>query len=335
MRARPGLGPDDRLLAVTTLSFDISGLELYLPLIVGACVVIADRQVAADALRLAAYLSESRATVMQATPATWRMLLEAGWQGGESLKVLCGGEALAQDLAERLLERCGELWNMYGPTETTIWSMVHRVEPGTGTVPVGRPIGNTRVYVLDSHFEPVPIGVSGEVYIGGAGVAKGYWKRPKLTAERFVADPFSDTEGARLYRTGDLGRYLPDGELEVQGRLDHQVKLRGFRIELGEIEVALCSHAEVREAVVVLRGAGADQSLVAYVVPRGETTPEAGELRALLKRSLPDYMVPVAYVTLDALPMTPNGKVDRNALPEVEQVRPDLGIGFVAPETPT
>jgi acyl-CoA synthetase (AMP-forming)/AMP-acid ligase II len=206
---------------------------------------------------------------------------------------------------------------MYGPTETTIWSTVDRVGSREGLVSIGRPIANTQVYVLDQALEPVPIGVSGELYIGGAGVARGYWKRPELTAERFVPDPFSADPAARLYRTGDLGRHLASGELEVLGRLDHQVKLRGFRIELGEIEAAMSDHADVAKAVVALRGDDpAEQRLVAYYVPRGEPAPEAEELRALLKERLPDYMMPSTIMTLDAVPLTPNGKVDREALPE-------------------
>ena len=178
---------------------------------------------------------------MQATPATWRLLLDAGWTGSAQLKVLCGGEALPRELAQQLLARAAAVWNLYGPTETTIWSAVSKVEPGDGPVPIGRPIANTQLYLLDRHLQPVPIGVPGELYIGGAGVARGYLNRPELTAEQFIPHPFSDEPGARLYKTGDLARYLPDGNLEFLGRLDHQVKLRGFRIELGEIEAVLSS----------------------------------------------------------------------------------------------
>ena len=335
MRERPGLTADDSLVAVTTLSFDIAGLELYLPLLEGACVIIASRAVAMDGEALAAQLATSGATIMQATPATWRLLIESGWPGDPNLKILCGGEALPRDLAEQLLDRCGELWNMYGPTETTIWSAVHRVATGPGPVPVGRPIANTDIYVLDAQLEPVPIGVAGEVFIGGAGVAQGYWKRPELTAERFVPHPFSEQSEARLYRTGDLGRFLASGELEVLGRLDHQVKLRGFRIELGEIEVGLAAHDQVQEAVVVLAGEGIDQRLVAYLVPSGDNAPMAKDLRAFLKERLPDYMVPTAYITLPALPMTPNGKIDRKALPTPDGAQSELtGADYAAPQTP-
>lgn len=332
MARTPGLQAEDRLLAVTTLSFDIAALELYLPLCVGARVIVASRAVATNGEELARQLEVSGATVMQATPATWRMLLETGWRGDRGLKVLCGGEALPRDLAERLLTCCAALWNMYGPTETTIWSAVHQVASGRGPVPIGRPIANTDIYVLDPRYlEPQPVGVAGEIFIGGAGVAAGYWERPELTAERFIKHPFNPEPEARLYRTGDLGRYLESGEIEHLGRLDHQVKLRGFRIELGEIEVALCRHQAVLEAAVTLAGEDPDQRLVAYLVPQGEQPPDAGELRALLKESLPDYMVPAAYVMLEALPLTPNGKADRQALPAPEDMRREKGVAYLAP----
>src|SRR5689334_1022205 len=245
MSREPGLAADDVLLAVTTLSFDIAGLELLLPLAVGARVEIASREDAADGLRLRRLLAG--ATVLQATPATWRMLLDAGWEGDARLKALCGGEALPADLAARLLPRVGELWNMYGPTETTIWSATRRV---TGDdVAVGGAIANTRLYVLDPWGGSVPLGVPGELCIGGAGLARGYLDAPDLTAERFVPDPFADEPGARLYRTGDLVRWRDGGRIEFLGRIDFQVKLRGFRIELGEIEAALAAHPDVHQAV--------------------------------------------------------------------------------------
>ncbi len=239
MQREPGLAPSDVLLSVTTLSFDIAGLELFLPLMVGARVVIAPRHIAIDGIALSRALESSGITVMQATPATWRMLVDAGWLGNKALKILCGGEALPRPLADALLGRVAEVWNLYGPTETTIWSTLHRVGPHTGPVPIGRPISNTRVYVLDRLGHPVPIGVVGELYIAGEGVARGYLNRPELTAERFLPDPFTGDAGARMYRTGDLVRYSEDGSLEFLGRTDHQVKVRGYRIELGEIEAAL------------------------------------------------------------------------------------------------
>ena len=254
MRQQPGLSSHDTLLAVTTLAFDIAALELFLPLSVGARLVLLSRETTMDGQRLALQLASSGATVMQATPATWRLLLEAGWAGNQQLNILCGGEALPRQLAEQLRDRGSALWNLYGPTETTIWSAVLKVEPGDSPVPIGPPIANTQIYVLDAHLQPMPVGVPGELYIGGAGLARGYLHRPELTAEKFVPHPFSPEPGARLYRTGDLARYRPDGTLEFLGRLDQQVKLRGFRIELGEIEAVLSQHPVVREAVVI--GAG-------------------------------------------------------------------------------
>jgi acyl-coenzyme A synthetase/AMP-(fatty) acid ligase len=273
---------------------------------------------------------------MQATPATWRLLLEAGWAGDERLKVLCGGEALSPDLAQRLLERCASVWNLYGPTETTIWSTLARLERDGGQVTVGRPIGNTRVHVLDRAGRQVPVGVAGELHIGGEGLARGYWKRPDLTAERFVPDPYTEAPGARLYRTGDLARYLPDGRLEWLSRLDHQVKVRGFRIELGEIEAALSRHPAIRRVVVVAKGGPADETrLYAYLLAAAGMEPTATELRKHLKATLPVFMVPAAFVFLDELPLTPNGKVDRKALDRLEARRQAGEDSYQPPRTPT
>ncbi|MEW5929506.1 MAG: amino acid adenylation domain-containing protein [Gemmatimonadota bacterium] len=333
MRLRPGLSARDTLLAVTTLSFDIAALELFLPLTTGARVVLADRETASDGARLRDAVAASGATVMQATPASWRMLLDAGWEGAPGLKALCGGEALPRELADRLLGAVGELWNLYGPTETTIWSTVERVEPGAGAVSIGAPVANTRLYLLDRGLEPVPAGVPGELYVGGEGVARGYLGRPELTAERFVPDAFSRGPGggARLYRTGDRVRRRADGALEYLGRTDTQVKVRGFRIEPGEIEAALRALPQVREAVAVVReGPQGDRRLVAYVVA-GEGAPAAAELRAALRERLPEHMVPGAFVVLESIPLTPNGKVDRRALPAPERAAEDE---YVAPRTP-
>ena len=333
MADRPGLGAGDVLVAVTTLSFDIAGLELYLPLTVGARLVVAAGDVAAAPGPLAELMDASAVTVMQATPATWRMLIDAGWPGRPGLKVLCGGEALPVALAGALLDRGVELWNMYGPTETTVWSMTLRVTTPRQALSIGRPIANTTIHILDPSLRPVAIGDEGELHIGGAGLARGYLGRPELTAERFIAHPFDPTPGARIYKTGDLARWAPDGTVEFLGRLDHQVKIRGFRIELGEVEAALDAQPGVRAAVVT---AAADASggsrLVAYVVPESPP-PTVTELRHRLSQKLPAHMVPSAFVTLDAFPLTPNGKVDRKALPPPVGSRPDLASAFVAPRT--
>lgn len=333
MAKRPGLSPDDILVALTTLSFDIAALELFLPLTVGARTVVASSAQAADPGRLSDLLEAAGATVVQATPTTWRMLVNAGWPGRPGLKVLCGGEALPTALAGDLLRLGVELWNMYGPTETTVWSTITPVTSADRGAVIGRPIGNTTVYVLDPRLAPVPIGVPGELHIGGAGVALGYLGRPALTTQRFIPDHFAG--GGRMYKTGDLVRWCADGNLEFLGRLDHQVKVRGFRIELGEVEAALDSHPSVRAAVVVARDDGSGEShLVGYVVPRG-APPAQGDLRRHIGSRLPAYMVPTVIVSLDALPLTPNGKVDRKALPPPDGVRPELVARYVAARTDT
>ncbi len=352
MQKEPGLIAEDTLLAVTTLSFDIAGLELYLPLVTGAKVVIADRETSSDANLLMQEMERCDASVMQATPATWRMLIEAGWQGKSNLKILCGGEALPNDLADGLLERGSELWNLYGPTETTIWSTVYRVERSqrdvSGGVSIGKPIANTQIYILDANLNSVPVGVIGDMYIGGDGLSRGYLNRAELTAERFFPHPAStsvfvsaplrsDLRSARkkniIYKTGDLARYLADGNIEFLGRSDQQVKVRGYRIETGEIEVALAEHPSVRQAVVVARMDNASvASLVAYVVPAvPEDEADLNPLRDFLRTKLPEYMIPSAFVTLESLPMTPNGKVDRKALPALSQENLATHAEYVAP----
>lgn len=277
MRSRPGMSATDVLLSVTTISFDIAALEIFLPLVVGARLVLVSREVAMDGTQLRSRLESSGATVMQATPATWQLLLEVGWHSHKSLKILCGGEALPRKLASQLLERVSSLWNLYGPTEATIWSTLEPIESENEAVSIGRPIANTQLYILDSHLQPVPIGVPGELHIGGAGLARGYLNRPELTAEKFIANPFSDRPGDRLYKTGDLARYWPDGKVEYLGRIDNQVKLRGFRIELGEIEAALSQHPNLRESAVVVReDVPGEKVLVAYAVPGIARDPQTG-----------------------------------------------------------
>ena len=317
MRMVPGCTQGDVLLSVTTLSFDIAGLELYLPLIVGGRVELVSRQVASDGRLLLKRMEECRPGLMQATPATWRMLIESGWESASHLTVLCGGEALPKDLADQILDRAGALWNMYGPTETTIWSTVSKIERGDSEITIGRPIANTQLYILDTLCRPVPVGVPGELYIGGDGLAAGYRDRSRLTAERFIPHPFSDRPDARLYKTGDLVRYRTDGRLVHLGRLDHQVKIRGFRIELGEIEAVLGAHTSVRQSVVVARPDHSGiQQLIAYVVPADACCPSGRELRTFLQNSLPDYMIPAQFTTMESFPLTANGKVDVLALPD-------------------
>jgi amino acid adenylation domain-containing protein len=334
MQREPGLVASDRLLAVTTLSFDIAVLELLLPLTVGATVILAGREQAIDGHDLRALIETSGATVMQATPTTWRMLLDAGWQGPASFKALIGGEALPPDLAQEMAGRAGELWNMYGPTETTVWSTCWKVERPEQGISIGRPICNTQVHVLDERNQPCPIGVPGEICIGGDGVTMGYLHRPELTSERFIDDPFSTVPNARLYRTGDRGRWRHDGLLEHMGRLDFQVKVRGHRIELGEIESALTRHAQVARSVVVVRELQpGDSRLVAYVVPKAGM-PEVAELREHLRSGLPEYMLPQHYVRLEAIPLLPNGKIDRQALPAPEVATALHEYSIVAPSTP-
>ena len=333
MLDEPGLTSDDVLLAVTSLSFDIAGLELFLPLVIGAREVLVSREVASDGTQLRECLSTAGITAMQATPATYRLLLNAGWDDLSGIKILCGGEAFPRELANQLIEKCGTVWNMYGPTESTIWSAVARVEMKDGAVAIGRPITNTQIYLLDPQLRPVPIGVAGELFIGGDGLTRGYLHLPKLTAEKMVPSPFDEKGGARLYRTGDVARFLPDGNIEFLGRIDHQVKVRGHRIELGEIEVALVQHEAVEVCVVLAReDVPGDNRLVAYIVP--DTTmlaPTVSELRDFLRDRLPDYMIPSSLVVLEALPLTPNGKIDRRALPTPDGARPTLEAPFVAP----
>ncbi len=334
MRRRPGLGADDILLAITTSVFDISVLEIFLPLVCGARVVIAPSEAVVDGVALIDLIERSGATILQATPSTMRMLLDAGWAGSPHLKLLCGGEAWSAELAERLLARCGSLWNMYGPTETTVWSAVAKVEASQPVV-IGPPIANTRLYVLDGALQLVPVGVTGELFIGGEGLARGYHNRPDLTGERFLPDPFASSPGARMYRTGDLVRRKPDGSIEFLGRIDHQVKIRGHRVELGEIEAALIAHPNVDQCVVVAsEGAGADQRLVAYLIPAGSAEASVSALRSFLSETLPSHMIPSNFVSLTSFPLTANGKLDRKALPSPDAPLRSVDVGMIVPRTP-
>ncbi|RME55840.1 MAG: non-ribosomal peptide synthetase, partial [Deltaproteobacteria bacterium] len=327
---RPGFRREDTMLAVTTLSFDIAALEIFLPLFCGGRVVIADAEETIDMERLKARIVGAGVTVVQTTPARWRMLLAAGWPEA-SFRIWCGAEALPADLAAELLDH-GELWNLYGPTEATIWATIHRVsliEEGK-IVPIGRPIANMEVFILDERLRPVPVGVPGEICIAGPGLARGYLNRPDLTAEKFVSLPLLG--GKRVYRTGDLGRRRHDGTLEFLGRRDDQVKFRGHRIELGEIAANLEAHPAVRHCAVTMRGKhpGEEHLVAFYTSPSPPPDPE--ELRRFLGERLPDYMVPGFFVHLEALPLNPSGKVDKGALARIEVERPTKT--FVAPRTP-
>jgi amino acid adenylation domain-containing protein len=313
MLYEPGITQNDVLLAVTTLSFDIAGLELFLPLISGARVVIADNETTTDGSFLLEKLISSNITIMQATPATWRMLIEAAWGEMPKLKMLCGGEALPRDLANQLLKRGGSLWNMYGPTETTIWSSTCEVFPGSSSIKLGRPIANTQFYVLDSHLQVLPLGIPGELFIAGDGVAAGYINKAELTREKFLPDPF--IPGGRMYRTGDLVKRDSCGDLEFLGRADFQVKIRGFRVETGDVEAAILSNDRVRQSVVAAQlDASNEARLVCFYIPENEPSISAAELREYVKPKLPYYMIPSIFQKVNCFPLTPNGKVDRKAL---------------------
>lgn len=329
MRREPGLTENDFLIAVTTLSFDIAVLELFLPAVVGGRVEIVSREVAYDGVRLSERLDKSGATVMQATPATWRLLLQAGWKGNKNLTILCGGEALPRELAAELLDKCDSLWNMYGPTETTVWSTRTKIE-SADKINIGRPISNTQILILDKEGQPVPIGVGGELHIGGAGLARSYLNRPELTSEKFIRNPFGNVDEDRMYKTGDLARWLPDGNIEFLGRIDYQVKIRGFRVELGEIEAVLERHLDVEHALLVARDdTPLMTQLAAYIIPRDkekqpemlQTTLSSKILRSYLRQYLPDYMVPASFTFLESLPLQANGKINRRALPAPSEER--------------
>jgi len=338
MQQTPGMNSTDKILAVTTISFDIAGLELYLPLICGAELILSNSETSKDGRLLLDLVKGENITFMQATPYTWRMMLEAGWENHLPLKILCGGEALPKDLVNKLTARSSQLWNMYGPTETTIWSTLKLIE-SDNEITIGTPIANTRVYILDENRNGVADGSAGEIYIAGDGVAKGYLNRAELTAERFIDDPFSGIPGNKMYRTGDLGKFRENGDILCLGRIDHQVKVRGYRIELEEIEHALVKQVDVKEAVVVAReDTPGDPRLVAYVVLT--TTTEIIDLKTqtqawhkALMAVLPEYMVPDDFVLLPSIPITPNGKTDRKSLPKPDYNLLNRSGEYVAPRT--
>jgi amino acid adenylation domain-containing protein len=339
MQKLPGITADDKLLAVTTISFDIAGLELFLPLLTGAQIVLTDTITAKDGRALLDLAIKEEISIMQATPYTWRMMLETGWDKKLPMKVLCGGEALPKDLINKLTARCSELWNMYGPTETTVWSTVKHIKDDAD-ITIGKPIANTQVYILDEKLAEISDGTIGEIFIGGDGVARGYLNRLELTNERFVDNPFTEIAGDKMYRTGDLGKITPTGEIQCLGRIDHQVKVRGYRIELEEIEHALTKQHNIKEAVVVAReDRPGDPRLVGYIVLSAEETAVA-DLKLLtdvwqreLLQVLPEYMVPDNFVLMETIPITPNGKIDRKALPMPNYSQITRNDAYVAPRT--
>jgi amino acid adenylation domain-containing protein len=338
MQKEPGMTAVDKLLAVTTISFDIAGLELFLPLITGAQIVLADAATAKDGMALLEIIRKEKISVMQATPYTWRILLEAGWED-EKIRVICGGEALPMDLATRILGRASSLWNVYGPTETTIWSTIKQITADDKTISIGRPIDNTFIYILDKFQNPLAPGAAGEIYIGGEGVAKGYHDQPILNYEKFVEDPFAGEPGAMMYRTGDLGMYLNDGNLMYLSRIDAQVKIRGYRIETGEIEFHMAKDPDLKQAVVIARpdGNGVDR-LVAYVVFNDDfVCKDINECvsywRNDLRGAVPDYMIPDNFIQVDAMPLTPNGKVDKKALAALGAIPAERQDLYIAPRT--
>ncbi len=339
MQNAPGLNLEDKLLAVTTISFDIAGLELFLPLLTGAEIILADTATAKDGRALLDIIKNEQVTVMQATPYTWRIMLEAGWDKSTPLKVICGGEALPLELSQRLLNRASSLWNVYGPTETTVWSTIKQLTKKDEIISIGRPINNTSIYILDKFLNPLAPGVAGEIYIGGDGVAKGYLNRPELTAEKFIDDPFTKQASDKMYRNGDLGKFLPNGEIICLGRIDAQVKIRGYRIETGEIEFQLAKEENIKEAVVIARpdNLGVDKLVAFIVVNYSEEAANTGNQvqswKESLKNSLPDYMVPDNFIIVPAMPLTPNGKVDKKELAKYGETLTLEGDEYVAPRT--
>jgi amino acid adenylation domain-containing protein len=319
MIGTPGIGGGDVLLAATRMTFDVSVVDFFLPLVCGARIVLADQQTAADPRRLAALIASSGATILQATPTTGRALIATGWAGDPTLRIWSGGEPLTRELAERLLPRCRELWNLYGPTETTVWSTAYRVRSSAEpSVSIGLPIADTTLHILDERLLPVADGGIGELCIGGAGLARGYRGRPDLTADRFPTLP----SGERLYRTGDLACRELDGTLSCRGRIDDQVKIRGHRVEMGEVEAVLCRHASVAScAVRCLPDAIGENALFGYVVAKDDAELAPAELATFLRERLPAYMVPHRIMAVDAMPLTPNGKIDRKALPDPSDIR--------------
>ena len=342
VQKQPGIGSNDIMLSITTISFDIAELEMLGPLISGAQIIMVDTDVARDGRALLEIIRADEVSIVQATPFTWRMLLQSGWKEPLPVKAFCGGEALPKDLAKSLLERCDELWNMYGPTETTVYSIIKKISTDDELITIGNAIDKTQVYILDDKLNPVPDGEEGEIYIGGEGVARGYVNRPDLTAERFIDDKFSKTPGKRLYKTGDWAKMLPNGEVQYLGRIDHQIKIHGYRIETEEIEIQLKKLRSINEALIVLHEDRlGNTQLVAYVVPNklSKGLPLNTRIKSWkekLKAKLPAYMVPAQFVLLTKIPLMPNGKVDRRQLPPPpKKAAGKLGVINTNPRTKT
>ncbi len=317
MKKEPGINETDILLSVTTTSFDISGLEIYLPLISGATTFIAPRECVLDPFALINIVNNSGITIMQATPSTWKMMLEAGWKSANQLKILCGGEALTAKLAKELLEIGADLWNMYGPTETTIWSTIHHCKFSSELAPpIGKPIDNTYTYIIDKYMQPVPIGVTGELLIGGKGLARGYLFMDDLTKSKFIKNPIIGAKGDILYKTGDIAKFSENGEIVYVGRSDYQVKIRGFRIEIGEIESSILNFPGIKETVVIAKDdSNSNKYLAAYYVADQKVSFNLENLKTFLKSILPSYMIPSYFIKMDCFPLTPNGKIDKSNLP--------------------
>ncbi|MFD2942102.1 amino acid adenylation domain-containing protein [Flavobacterium notoginsengisoli] len=333
MAIEPGISPEDRLLSITTISFDIAGLELFLPLLNGASVIFADYETTRDGQLLLNLLENKKISILQATPTTWQMLLDSGWEKPLALKALCGGEAMPLNLARKLTSKCESLWNMYGPTETTIWSAVKEIKNDDELITIGLPIANTQIYLLDEKGKIAEEGTIGEIVIGGDGVAEGYWKRPELSAEKFITDTFSGNPISIIYRTGDLGKALPNGEFQCLGRIDHQVKIRGHRIELGEIEATLNTLAGIKQsAVIVSDYLGNEDKIVAYLKSTEELQNEK-IIHDALSKVLPEILLPSKYIWVDDFPITPNGKIDKKNLPVPQNNRPDSAPLFKKPTT--
>jgi amino acid adenylation domain-containing protein len=339
MLKSPGLTDADKLLAVTTISFDIAGLELFLPLIAGASVVIADSDTAKDGKALLNLIESQNITVMQATPFTWRIMLEAGWTAKLNLKVICGGEALPLDLSKKLVDRTASVWNVYGPTETTVWSTISQIKGDEKNITIGHPIGNTSVYILDNYLRLCAPGLVGEICIGGDGISAGYFNRPELTDEKFIVNPFGKSSHDKIYRTGDLGKFTPDGELEYVGRIDSQIKIRGFRIETGEIEHHINEFDGVKQSVVIARK---DQSqsdqLAAYIVidkddNRFDEVKWMDSLRYSLSMALPNHMVPAEFAIISEIPLTPNGKINKKQLVNISTKTAEVKRIYIPPRT--